>query len=129
MTQTLLENALIAEMLNIPDTWVIFDAKKKGNEVWIFLRPKETPLSDNLRTEVLRHLEVFGSKTYLKLYYSTEEEINKLPIYTASGFCKPFVMDVNKMFGTATDASICNLYGLTRQELENIKKECTNILS
>ncbi len=62
-------------MLNIPDTWVIFDAKKEGNEVWIFLRPKETPLSDNLRTEVLRHLEVFGSKAYLKLYYSTEEEI------------------------------------------------------
>lgn len=127
MTQ-LLPIGVLAKILDIPDTWVIFDAKKENNEVWISLRPTETPLSDNLRVKILRHLEFLGSKAYLKLCYSNEEDLNKLPVYTTTGFCKPFIMDVKKMFGRATDASICNLYGLTNKELEKIKEECSTSL-
>ncbi len=124
MTQPLLPIELLTKLLELPDSWVIFDVKSENNEVWIFLKPKETPLSDDLKTEILRHLETFGNRTYIKLYFSNEKDLNKLPLYTKIGFCNPFIMDVRKMFGTATDASICNLYGLTKKELNKIKEEC-----
>ncbi len=124
MTQLLLPIELLTKLLELPDSWVIFDGKSENNEVWISLKPKETPLSDDLKTEILRHLETFGNRTYIKLYFSNEEDLNKLPLYTKIGFCKPFIMDVRKWFGTATDASICNLYGLTKKELNKIKEEC-----
>ena len=124
MTQPLLLIELLTKLLELPDSWVIFDIENKNNEVWISVKPKETPLSDDLKTEILRHLETFGNRTYIKVYFSNEEDLNKLPLYTKIGFCKPFIMDVRKMFGTATDASICNLYGLTKKELNKIKEEC-----
>jgi hypothetical protein len=121
-------DALLAQILDIPDTWGIFDVTKENNEVWISLRPKEMPLSDNLKTKVLRHLEICGSKSYLRLCYSNEEDLDKLPIYTTTGFCRPFITDVERMIGRTTDASICNLYGLTKEEFEKIKRECNTSL-
>ena len=127
MTKPFLSIELLTQLLKLPDSWVIFDVKCENNEVWIFLKPKETALSDDPKTEILRHLEIFGNRTYIKLYFSNEEELNKLPFYTKIGFCKAFIMDVRKMFGSsATDASICNLYSLTKKELNKIKKECIN---
>jgi hypothetical protein len=117
----ILPNDFFTRVLEIPNTWVIFDSRIENNEVWISLRPTETPLSDRLKTDVLRHLEVCGRKAYLKLYFSNEEELNTLPIYTNTGFCKPFVAGVERMLGSATDNSIRHLYDLTDKELEKIK--------
>ncbi len=128
MTQTLLPVEMLTHALELPESWVIFDVKKENNEIWISLKPKETPLLDDAKIEILRHLEIFGNKTYIKLYFSNEEDLNKLPLYTKIGFCKPFIMDVRKMFGRATDASICNLYILTKKELDKIREECNTSL-
>ncbi len=128
MTQSLLPIEMLAQLLELPDSWAIFDVKSENKEVWISLKPKEIPLSDDLKTEILRHLETFGKRTYIKLYFSNEEDLNKLPLYTKIGFCKPFIMDVRKMFGRATDASICNLYILTKKELDKIREECNTSL-
>jgi len=132
MTQSLLPTELLTQLLALPDSWVVFDVdvKNEDNEVWISLKPKETSLSDASKTEVLRHLEFWGKRAYLKLYFSNEKDLDKLSLYTKIGFCKPFIMDVRKMLGRATDASICNLYSLTRKELNRIKEECdTNLLT
>ena len=128
MAQMLLTTEMLTQLLELPDSWIIFDLKNENNEVWISLKPKETSLLDNSKTEILRHLETFGNRTYIKLYFSNEEDLHKLPLYTKIGFCKPFIMDVKKMFGRATDASICNLYGLTKKELKKIKEECNTSL-
>jgi len=130
MAQLELPIELLTQLLKLPDSWVIFDAKSENDEVWISLKSKETLLSDNLTTDILRHLDFFGKKAYIKIYSSDEDDLSKLPLYTKTGFCKPFIMDVKKMFGKATDASICNLYNLTEKELNKIKDECnTNVLS
>ena len=122
MEQLLIPTEMLQKLLELPDSWVIFDVKSENNEMRISLKPKETPLSDDLKTEILRHLDNFGNRTYIKLYFSNEEELNNISLYTKIGFCKPFIMDVRKMFGTATDASICSLYDLTIKELNKIKE-------
>jgi hypothetical protein len=124
MAQPVLPIEILTQLLDLPDSWVIFDVKKENNEIWIYLKEKGISSLDNSKTETLRHLEIFENRTYIKLYFLNEEGLNKLPLYTKTGFCKPFIMDVMKMFGRATDASICNLYGLTKKELNKIKKEC-----
>ncbi len=128
MTQPLLPIEMLTQLLKLTESWVIFDVKNENNEVWISLKPKETSLLDDSKTEILRHLEIFGNKAYIKIYFSNEEDLDQLPLYTKIGFCKPFIMDVRKMFGRATDASICNLYGLTKKELNKIKEECNTSL-
>lgn len=113
---------LLAQLLELPDSWVIFDTKSEDKEVWVFLKPKDMSLSsDDVKTEVLRHLDVFEKRAYIKLYFTNEEDLNELQLYTKTGFCKPFVKDVKRLLGKATDRSICNLYGLTKEELNKIK--------
>jgi len=119
----------LAQMMQLPDSWVILEVKNGNNEMLISVKPKDTSRLDESKTEVLRHLEFFGNRVYVKFYFSNEEDLDKLPLYTKTGFCKPFVEDVRKMFGRSTDKSICHLYSLTTEELDKIKGEYKTILA
>lgn len=121
MTQLELPVESLAQLLELPDSWVIFDVKSEDNEVWIFLKIKEMPSSNDTKTEILRHLDTFGKRTYIKLHFTSEQDLDELQFYTGIGFCKPFIKDVKKMLGIATDTSICSLYSLTKEELNKIK--------
>jgi len=113
---------LLTQLLELPNSWVIFDIESDNHEAWLFLKKKEISLSDEIKTETLRHLEIFGKKAYIKLHFTNDKDLNELKFYTTIGFCVPFIMDVKKMIGKSTDASICKLYDLTMKELNKIKE-------
>jgi hypothetical protein len=36
---------LLTQLLELPDFCIIFDVKSENNEFWVYLKPKELPLS------------------------------------------------------------------------------------
>jgi len=52
----------LAQMMQLPDSWVILEVKSGNNEMWISV--KETSKLDESKTEVLRHLEFLGNFSF-----------------------------------------------------------------
>ena len=112
---------LLTELLELPDSWVIFDAKDKNNEFWLYLKPNKLTLSHNIRSQILRHLDAFGKNTYIKLHFENDDDLKNLQFYTKIGFCEPFIKEIKHMARGGNDESICRLYNITKEDLDQIK--------